>query len=94
VKLLVATTVSVSEARRSLHALVERVQRQGESYIITRYGEPAAALVPVNLYENWRRHQREIFFDLVRDLQKEADLSPEDADRVAGHVVAGIRAEG
>jgi prevent-host-death family protein len=88
-----ATTISVSDARRSLHALIQRAQREGESYIITRHGEPAATLVPVSVYEDWQGQEREAFFDLVRDMQKEADLSPEEADRVAEDAASEIRSE-
>lgn len=94
VKHMVASRFSVSEARRRLYALVVGAQRRRESCLITRYGEPAAALVPISVYEEWHRHQREAFFDLVRDLQKEAGPCPEEAGRVAGDAVSGVRAEG
>ena len=45
------------------------------------------------MYENWQR-QREECFDLVRNLQKKADRSPEEADRLAKEAVAAMRAEG
>jgi prevent-host-death family protein len=84
-------TVGVTEARQTFSTIVERVQYQGDSYVISRYGKPAAAVVPVEVYENWQR-QREEFFDLVRNLQKQADLSPEEADRLAKEAVAAMRA--
>ena len=83
--------LGVTEAREQFSNIVERVQHQGDSYVISRYGKPAAAVVPVEVYENWQR-QREEFFDLVRNLQRQADLSPEEADRVANEAVAAIRA--
>jgi hypothetical protein len=49
-------------------------------------------VVPVEVYENWQR-QREEFFEHIRNLQKEADLSPEQADQVANEAVAAIRAQ-
>jgi prevent-host-death family protein len=83
----------VTEARRRLSTIVERVQHQADSYVISRYGRPAAAVVPLAVYEN-RQRRREAFFDLVRDLKPEADLSPEEADRVAREAIAAIRPEG
>jgi antitoxin (DNA-binding transcriptional repressor) of toxin-antitoxin stability system len=68
------------------------VQYQGDSYVISRYGKPAAAVVPVEVYQNWQR-QREEFFDHIRHLQKKADLSPEEADRLAKEAAAAMRAE-
>jgi hypothetical protein len=49
-------------------------------------------VVPVEVYENWQR-QREEFFDLIRNLQKEANLSPEQADQIANEAVAAIRGQ-
>ena len=84
--------LGVTEARKKFSKLVEQVQHGGDTYVISRYGRPAAAVVPVEVYENWQR-QREGFFDLVRSMQNEADLSPEEADQVAVEAVAAIRAK-
>ena len=84
--------LGVTEARKKFSNIVEQVQHGGDTYVISRYGRPAAAVVPVEVYENWQR-QREGFFDLVRSMQNEADLSPEEADQVAVEAVAAIRAK-
>ena len=84
--------LGVTEARKKFSNIVEQVQYQGDSYLISRYGKPAAAVVPVEVYENWQR-QRAEFFDLIRDMQEEADLSPEEADRIAAEAVAAIRGQ-
>jgi prevent-host-death family protein len=83
--------LGVTEARKEFSTLIEKVQYRGDSYIINRYGKPAAAVVPIEVYESWQR-QREEFFDLIRDLQGEADLSPEEAERVAREAIAASRA--
>ena len=82
--------LGVTEARKKFSNIVEQVQYQGDTYLISRYGKPAAAVVPVEVYENWQR-QRAEFFDLIRDMQEEANLSPEEADRIAAEAVAAIR---
>lgn len=83
--------LGVTEARKEFSTIIEQVQYRGDSYIINRYGKPAAAVVPIEVYESWKR-QREAFFDLIRDLQGEADLSPEEAERVAREAIAASRA--
>lgn len=83
--------LGVTEARKEFSTIIEQVQYRGDSYIINRYGKPAAAVVPIEVYESWQR-QREEFFDLIRDLQGEADLSPEEAERVAREAIAASRA--
>lgn len=84
--------VGISEARKELGNLVEKVQYQGDTYIISRRGTPAAAIVPVQVYENWRR-QREELFRLIREMQDEADLDPEEAEELAAEAVAAVRQE-
>lgn len=84
--------LGITQARIEFSEIVEQVQHRGDSYIINRHGRPAAALVPVQVYETWKR-QREQFFDQIRQLQAQADLDPEEAERLAAEAVASIRAE-
>jgi prevent-host-death family protein len=60
--------LGITKARKTLSDMVERVQFQGDTFIISRHGKPAAAVVPIEVYENWKRQRRE-FFDAVRRLQ-------------------------
>ena len=83
--------LGVTEARKEFSTIIEQVQYRGDSYIINRYGKPAAAVVPIEVYKSWQR-QREEFFDLIRDLQGDADLSPEEAERIAREAIAASRA--
>jgi prevent-host-death family protein len=71
--------LSISKARDTLSDLVEQVQYQGSTYIISRHGKPAAAVVPIEIYENWKR-QRRAFFDAIRSIQSaNAGADPEEA---------------
>ena len=84
--------LGITQAREEFSNVIEQVQYQGDSYIISRHGKPAAAVVPIEIYENWKC-QREEFFDRVRQLQQEAHLAPEDAERLAAEAVAAVRAQ-
>lgn len=86
-----AKKLGVTEARKEFSSIVEQVQYRGDSYVISRYGKPAAAVVPIEVYESWQR-RREEFFELIRDIQNEADLSPEEVDRLVAEAVADVRA--
>ena len=89
---LMERELGVSEARKEFGDLVEKIQYQGDTYIISRRGIPAAAMVPVQIYENWRR-QRDELFSLIREMQDEADLDPEEAELLAAEAVAAVRRE-
>lgn len=82
--------LSVTQAREKFSDLVEQVQYQGDTYVISRHGKPAAAVVPIEVYENWKRQRRE-FFDQIREIQQRVDLEPEEADRLAAEAVAASR---
>jgi len=82
--------LGVTEARAKLRSIVEQVQR-GDAYIISRHGQPAAAIVPIAVYEQWKR-QRSEFFALIRQAQERAELEPDEADRIAAEAVRAARA--
>jgi chromosome partitioning protein len=42
--------MSISDARRKFASLLDRVER-GERVIITRYGKPFAAVIPISDYK-------------------------------------------
>ena len=61
--------LGITRAREEFSDIIGQVQYQGDSIIISRHGKPAAAVVPMEVYENWKR-QREAFFDAVRKIQE------------------------
>ena len=69
--------LGITEAREKFSDVVEQVQYQGDSYIISRHGKPAAAVVPIKVYEEWKR-QRQAFFDAIRQIQEaNRDANPD-----------------
>ena len=73
--------LGLTEARQNFSELVEGVQYRGDTYIINRHGRPAAAVVPLNVYENWKR-QRTQFFDSVQKIQDaNRDIDPDEVMR-------------
>jgi prevent-host-death family protein len=70
--------LGVTKAREKLAEIVDQVQYQGDAFIISRHGKPAAAVVPVEVYENWKQ-QRRMFFDAIRKLQDaNKEVNPEE----------------
>lgn len=83
------TIVGVTKAREKLSEIVESVQYQNEAYIISRHGRPAAAVVPVEVYESWKRQRKE-FFELIRQFQEASGSA--DPDEVMQDVLAAQQA--
>lgn len=71
--------LGVTKARENFSEIVEKVQYEGDAYLISRHGKPAAAVVPLEVYENWKR-QRRNFFDTIRQIQDaNEDVDPDQA---------------
>lgn len=88
---LMEKVLGMTKARTEFGILIERVQHQGDTYIIERHGKPAAAVVPMKVYEEWKR-QRSEFLDFIRQTQQDIDLTPDEADQIAAEAVKAIRA--
>jgi prevent-host-death family protein len=82
--------IGIAQARNTFREIVDKVQYQGDTYVIKRNGKAAVAVVPIEVYENWKR-QRGEFFDLIRRMQAEANLKPQDAENLAQEAVRAIR---
>jgi len=61
--------LGITEARKQLASLVEQVKYHGDTYVIVRRRRPAAALVPMSVYEAWRR-ERETLFEAIGRIQR------------------------
>jgi antitoxin YefM len=62
------TTISVSEAKMKLSALIDSVCITDEEVVITKNGKPVAVLVSPDEFESWRE---------TREIQSDADLMVE-----------------
>ncbi len=58
---LMEEVLGVTQARTEFSNLIERVPHQGDAYVIQRHGKPAAAVVPIQVYEAWKRQRGEFF---------------------------------
>jgi prevent-host-death family protein len=90
---MLETELGLTKAREQLSTIVESVQYQGDAYIISRHGKPAAALVPIQVYEKWKQ-QRLDFFNLIREFQESSgENDPEEIMREVLEAQQAVRAE-
>ena len=47
--------VGAFEFRRRFGKVLQDIAARGDRYIVERHGEPVAAVVPVEVYEQWKR---------------------------------------
>lgn len=67
--------VGIAQARQKFGSIVESVQYDGETFVISRNGKPVAAIVPVRIFEQYQREREELFslIDRVQVANQNAD---------------------
>lgn len=86
---LMEKQIGATKARDMLRNILDEVQYQGDKYIINRHGEPAVAVVPIQIYENWKQ-QRKRLLELIREVQEANEDA--DPDEVMAEVLAAQQA--
>ena len=81
--------IGATKARDMLRNILDEVQYQGDKYIIKRHGEPAVAVVPIQIYENWKQ-QRKRLLELIREVREANEEA--DPDEVMAEVLAAQQA--
>jgi|Deesub1362B_J571_1020462.scaffolds.fasta_scaffold29975_2 prevent-host-death family protein len=91
---LMEKVLGITKARQEFSNVIEQVQYQGDSYIISRHGKPAAAVVPIEVYESWKR-QRQALFDTIRKIQEaNKDADPDEVMRDVLQAQQAVRSSG
>ena len=86
-------TVNSSSLRKRLSDILDEVQFNQDKIIVERKGKPAAVLVPLDVYEGWKRN-RDRLFALIAEAQ--TNSGTEDPDEVMALVLEAqqqVRAE-
>ncbi|GEM_PF-2075754 len=60
--------IALTEAREKFSEIVNAVMYHGDTYIISKSGKPAVAVVPLNILEQWQR-AREKQFAIIDEIQ-------------------------
>ena len=84
-------TIGALEARRDFDKMLQGVL-QGDKVVVERDGERVAAVVPIELYEQWKK-RRAAFFDKLEAMGNAVDLPEEEAERLVAEAIAAVRAE-
>lgn len=86
---LVEKTIKAFDARRQFGKILQEVAL-GDRYVVERHGKAVAAVVPIEVYRQWKE-ARNAFFDKLRTVSERTNLSPEEADMVVDQAVKAVR---
>lgn len=87
------TVLGVTEARDKLSEIVESVQYQNDAYIISRHGRPAAAVVPIEVYESWKRRRKELFAVMKQFQEASGEADPDEVMKDVLEAQQAVRAQ-
>jgi prevent-host-death family protein len=82
-------TLGTFEVRRSLGRILEDVAANGDRVVVERNGRPVAAVVPIDVYNQWKRSRAE-FFERMRLAAERANVTPDEADQLAAEAVTAV----
>lgn len=87
---LVDKKVGAFEARRQFGQILKEVEIKGGRFVVERHGEPVAAVVPIEIYEQWKKGKQE-FFAQIRAAAETANFDEEEAEEVIAKAVKATR---
>ena len=85
--------LGITKARKELSRLVDQVRVAGDSIVIERHGRPAAALVPIDVYEQWKCERQELLSAIRQAQQTNVDADPGQVVRDVLEAQQAIRQE-
>lgn len=85
-------TIGAFDARRQFGKVLNEVVAHRDRYVVERHGEPIAAVIPIELYEQWKR-SRTAFFDRMEATGQRVNLAEEEAETLVQEAIAAVRAE-
>lgn len=88
--MITSTTVGAFEARRKFGSILRDVEAKGRVVVVERHGEEVAAVVPMQLYTQWKK-TRDDFFAKIRQGASHAKLSEATANVLADKAIKVVR---
>jgi len=90
--------IALTEARDKFSEIVNEVMYRGDTYVISKLGKPAVAVVPLKILEQWRQQRQERFAVLKRIQNQNAEspvaqLADEEVLNVMDELVHEVRAK-
>jgi prevent-host-death family protein len=82
--------IAAFDARRNFGKVLNEVAAKGNHYVVERHGEAVAAVVPIELYEQWK-NAREAFFDRLEATAQQSNVAEDEAMELALGAIADER---
>jgi prevent-host-death family protein len=70
--------IGLTEARSKLSDIVNAVMYERDTYIISKQGKPAVAVVPLEILKRWRQDRAQLF-EVIQEVQSQNQDADPDA---------------
>jgi prevent-host-death family protein len=87
----VEQTIGAFDAGDRFEQILDDVTARDIPYLVERHGEPVAAVVPIEVYEQWKR-TRAAFFDHMRAVSARANVGPDEGEALVAEAIDAVRA--
>jgi prevent-host-death family protein len=85
--------LNITEVRDAFGDLVDEVQYKNNKLVILRHGKPAAVLVPLTVYENWKANRQRLFELIERMQDASGEQDPDEMMALVQEAQATIRGD-
>jgi len=76
-------SIGVTEARQKFAEVIDGVQHNGDTIILLKNGTPAAVLVSIGMFEQWKRKRNALFDVFARVQAQNADIDMSEDELMA-----------
>ena len=85
--------IGLSEARSNLSTIVNDVQYERDTYIISRQGKPAVAVVPLEILERYQEERRKLFAVIDEVQAQNEEANPDELMAIILQAQQAVRGE-
>jgi prevent-host-death family protein len=85
--------IGITEARNRIGELVDMVRYRGDTIVLVKSGKPAAAIVPVEWLEHYRKERAAAFATVTQVQAQNEDVSEEELQLLLDESIREVRKE-
>jgi prevent-host-death family protein len=85
--------IGITEARNRIGELVDMVRYRGDTVVLVKSGKPAAAIVPVEWLERYRKERAAAFATVTQVQAQNEDVSEEELQLLLDESIREVRKE-
>jgi prevent-host-death family protein len=85
-------TMQANQVRRNFGEVLDGILANNNKVVVERFGRPIAVIVPVSVYDQWKR-SREEAFKRLREMAERVNMDPKEAEELVEEAIQAVRAE-